>query len=65
MASFNTGVALHEVMEQSEKAYHVVVPRSDGVDAPYWISKRLCQWKDVGGKTFLFVQTWYAKQIGL
>lgn len=66
MASFNTGVHQSEVMNESDKSYHVVVARPDGSEVPYHLSKRMTEWKDVGDEEpVLFAQTWYAKRIGL
>ncbi len=67
MASFNTGVHPSEVMGESDKSLHVVVPTVDGVEKPYFLSKRMTEWKQVPGEAepLLFAQTWYMRMLGI
>lgn len=70
MASYNTHVHPSHVLEMSDKSLTVVLVAKDGVAKPFPVSRSKSEWKQVGGdfpevQPTLFLQTWYAKLIGL
>lgn len=65
MASFNTGAT--QVLKKSDRALQVAMVDAKGRTVTPWFPKQYCQFKlpDDGNQPTLFVQTWFAKKIGV